>query len=81
MTVQEHDKTNIICFGEETKGTKVTNPKQLSRLSPGEDVFSRSQWPCGLRRGYWPVGCWDRGLNPAQGMDVCPRLSKLCCPV
>jgi hypothetical protein len=20
----------------------------------------RSQWPCGLRRGSWPVGCWDR---------------------
>jgi hypothetical protein len=23
----------------------------------------RSQWPCGLRRGSWPVGCWDRGLE------------------
>jgi hypothetical protein len=21
------------------------------------------------------------GSNPAQGMDVCPRLSVLCCPV
>jgi hypothetical protein len=21
------------------------------------------------------------GLNPAQGMDVCPRLSVSCCPV
>jgi hypothetical protein len=24
---------------------------------------SRSQWPCGLRRGSWPVGCWDRGFE------------------
>jgi hypothetical protein len=21
------------------------------------------------------------GLNPARGMDVCPRFSVLCCPV
>jgi hypothetical protein len=34
----------------------------------------------------WGVGL-DRsdtgivGSNPAQGMDVCPRLSVLCCPV
>jgi hypothetical protein len=24
---------------------------------------SSEQWPCGLRRGSWPVGCWDRGLE------------------
>jgi hypothetical protein len=23
----------------------------------------RSQWLCGLRRGSWPVGCWDRGFE------------------
>jgi hypothetical protein len=23
----------------------------------------RSHWPCGLRRGSWPVGCWDRGFE------------------
>jgi hypothetical protein len=23
----------------------------------------RSQWPCGLRRGSWLVGCWDRGFE------------------
>jgi hypothetical protein len=22
-----------------------------------------NQWPCGLRRGSWPVGCWDRGFE------------------
>jgi hypothetical protein len=22
-----------------------------------------SQWPCGLKRGSWPVGCWDRGFE------------------
>jgi hypothetical protein len=26
-------------------------------------LFYRSQWPCGLRRGSWPVGCWDRGFE------------------
>jgi hypothetical protein len=28
-----------------------------------EHLFCRSQWPCGLRRGSWPVGCWDRGFE------------------
>lgn len=23
----------------------------------------------------WPLGYGDRGLNPAQGIDICPRLS------
>jgi hypothetical protein len=34
-------------------------------------------WSVGLERS-------DTGIvssNPAQGMDVCPRLSVLCCPV
>jgi hypothetical protein len=22
-----------------------------------------TQWPCGLRRGSWLVGCWDRGFE------------------
>jgi hypothetical protein len=26
-------------------------------------VGGRSQWSCGLRRGSWPVGCWDRGFE------------------
>jgi hypothetical protein len=25
--------------------------------------YGRSQWPCGLRRGSWSVGCWDRGFE------------------
>jgi hypothetical protein len=37
-------------------------------------------------RAVWGVGLGQLvagivGLNPAQGMDVCPRLSVLCCPV
>jgi hypothetical protein len=24
---------------------------------------SRSQWPCGLRRGSWPFGYWDHGFE------------------
>jgi hypothetical protein len=50
-------------------------------LYEGMDWIRRSQWPCGLRRASWPVGCWDRGFESQQGMDVCPRLSMLCCPV
>jgi hypothetical protein len=37
-------------------------------------------------RAVWGVGlgrlvAGTVGSNPAQGMDVCPRLSALCCPV
>jgi hypothetical protein len=32
-------------------------------LSVSKDAECRSQWPCGLRRGFWPVGCWDRGFE------------------
>jgi hypothetical protein len=37
-------------------------------------------------RAVWGVGLGRLiagivGSNPAQGMDVCPRLSVLCCPV
>jgi hypothetical protein len=37
-------------------------------------------------QAVWGVGLdrWDTGIlgsNPAQGVDVCPRLSVLCCPV
>jgi hypothetical protein len=28
-----------------------------------EIILCRSQWPCGLRRGSWPVGSWDRGFE------------------
>lgn len=31
-----------------------------------------------MGRGFWILG--TLGLNPAQGMDVNPRLSVLCCP-
>jgi hypothetical protein len=43
------------------------------------------------RAGYSGRAVWGVGLgrlvagivssNPSQGMDVCPRLSVLCCPV
>jgi hypothetical protein len=33
-------------------------------------------------RAVWGVGLAGIvGSNPAQGMDVCPRLSVLCCPI
>jgi hypothetical protein len=37
----------------------------------------RAVWDVGLGRLVAEI----RGSNPAQGMDVCPRLSVLCCPV
>lgn len=40
-----------------------------------------SQWPRCLIRGSWPLSYWDRGLNPAQCIDVCPRLPVSCYPV
>jgi hypothetical protein len=31
--------------------------------------------------GFSRFGILIVGSNPARGMDVCPRLSVLCCPV
>jgi hypothetical protein len=46
------------------------------------DIFisCRSQWPCGLRRGSWPVGCWDRGFE-SRSRRECLSLVFLCCVV
>jgi hypothetical protein len=48
-------------------------------LSVLKHTSCRSQWPCGLDRGR--LLSRIAGSNPAQVMDVCPRLSVLCCPV
>jgi hypothetical protein len=32
----------------------------FSLITVMKPKICRSQWPCGLRRGSWPVGCWDR---------------------
>jgi hypothetical protein len=37
----------------------------------------RAVWGVGLGRLVAEIV----GSNPTQGMDVCPRLSVLCCPV
>jgi hypothetical protein len=34
-----------------------------------------------VRSEAWVLAGWLLGSNPAQGMDVCPSLSVLCCPV
>jgi hypothetical protein len=39
------------------------NSIYYSRFRLVIEFSCRSQWPCGLRRGYWPVGCWDRGFE------------------
>jgi hypothetical protein len=33
------------------------------KIALGNFKLCRSQWPWGLRRGSWPVGCWDRGFE------------------
>jgi hypothetical protein len=45
------------------------------RLSAGHS--GRAVWGVGLGRLVAGI----MGSNPAQGMDVCPRLSVLCGPV
>jgi hypothetical protein len=40
-------------------------------------LFGRSQWRCGLRRGSWPVGCWDRGFESCLSHG-CLSLVFLC---
>jgi hypothetical protein len=32
-------------------------------ITSSSTINCRSQWPCGLRRGPWPVGCWDCGFE------------------
>jgi hypothetical protein len=32
-------------------------------LTLTNDSNCQSQCPCGLRRGSWPVDCWDRGFK------------------
>jgi hypothetical protein len=39
----------------------------------------KSQWPLGLRCGFWSVNAGILGLSPTQGMVVCPFLFFLTC--
>jgi hypothetical protein len=41
-----------------------------SHFSDAIRIMSRSQWPCGLRRGSWPIGCWDHGFE-SRSRDGC----------
>jgi hypothetical protein len=43
-------------------------------------IYYVQQWPCGLRRGSWPVGCWDRGFE-SRSRHECLSLVFLCCVV
>jgi hypothetical protein len=66
--------------------TIAKQPDAIKRLlwpEPSPKVFSGY---LGRGRAVWGVGLCRLvagivGSNPAQGMDVCPRLSVLCCPV
>jgi hypothetical protein len=47
------------------------------------NFLRRSQWPCGLRHGSSPLGCWDRGFE-SRSRPGCLSVSfcvVLCCPV
>jgi hypothetical protein len=81
--------------GKEALEMALRYIEQQKESTPGDDVLikkwrdyaaskrrsCRSQWPCGLRRGSWPVGCRDRGFESRLRHGCCPRLSVLCCPV
>jgi hypothetical protein len=41
----------------------VSKSRMRAYLPPLTPYFCRSQWPCGLRRGSWQVGCWDHGFE------------------
>jgi hypothetical protein len=61
----KNDKYHITdnCFCKNTTG-QASFVRDLDRNfiftmnTPG-----RSRWPRGLRRRYWPLGCWNRGFE------------------
>jgi hypothetical protein len=42
---------------------RATCPTHLILLYLILIMSGRSQWPCGLWCGSWPVGCWNRGVE------------------
>jgi hypothetical protein len=61
------------------QGCRFESGKPASIIR-SNNVNGRSQWPCGLRRGSWPVGCWDRGFE-SRLRHRCLSLVFLCCVV
>jgi hypothetical protein len=62
---------------------KITMPVRIvcvGILFYTEHICVMSQWPCGLRRGSWPVGCWDRGFE-SRSRHGCLSLVFLHCVV
>jgi hypothetical protein len=70
--------------------------RKLKWQIPGEPLAARYDWSQSPVPGrgpavekHWSKACvvYDRlnieiaGSSPAWGMDVCPRVSVLCCPV
>jgi hypothetical protein len=56
------------------------NRRLLGELNFKFEVCRASLRPRGLRRGSWPVGCWDRGFESCL-RHVCLSLVFLCCDV
>jgi hypothetical protein len=64
----------------------IENEKSLIKK---RSIFKNKYYTAGLNRDERSKACtaYDRlnieiaGSNPARGMDVCRRLSVLCCPV
>jgi hypothetical protein len=71
-----------VCFSFSTKSWDFvvfsTNKINVCKSKDG-----RSQWPCGLRRWSWSVGCWDRGFESRSwhgclSASFCVVLSCVC---
>jgi hypothetical protein len=59
--IRTHDPSNQLAKTHASDRTaSVTGPHFTLCVKHHE---CRSQWPCGLRRGCWLVGCRDRGFE------------------
>jgi hypothetical protein len=52
-----------ICYHVVENIWSVRRLTQRVNIKICKTIGRRSQWPCSLRRGSWPVGCWDRGFE------------------
>jgi hypothetical protein len=58
------NKSTIFCLDSCLRETWWASDKRVvSKIVWVGGNKCRSQWSCGLRRGSWPVGCWDRGFE------------------
>jgi hypothetical protein len=54
---------NFVCISHLSHSCCMLLPYHNLLFNNPKQYLCRSQWPCDLRRGSWPVGCWDRGFE------------------